>query len=165
MEYIVSKKQSQFGLLVVVTDSDIVGKKFEEGRLQLDLTKKFYRGEEKNKEEVKGDSLRLDAGFNDRELVRRIAELEMLPYVYPKKSNDINGSDPWREMYLEFFYDVIQWLSEYYLRVHSESFHSAFKRVYGILTKTRNHSKFVQVIARIILHNRARLSYFNRIKE
>ena len=53
MEYIVSKKQSQFGLLVVVTDSDIVGKKFEEGRLQLDLTKKFYRGEEKNKEEVK----------------------------------------------------------------------------------------------------------------
>ena len=116
-------------------------------------------------EEVKGDSLRLDAGFNDRELVRRIAELEMLPYVYPKKSNDINGSDPWREMYLEFFYDVIQWLSEYYLRVHSESFHSAFKRVYGILTKTRNHSKFVQVIARIILHNRARLSYFNRIKE
>ena len=116
-------------------------------------------------EEVKGDSLRLDAGFNDRELVRRIAELEMLPYVYPKKSNDINGSDPWREMYLEFFYDVIQWLTEYYLRVHSESFHSAFKRVYGILTKTRNHSKFVQVIARIILHNRARLSYFNRIKE
>jgi len=53
MEYIVSKKQSQFGLLVVVTDSDIVGKKFEEGRLQLDLTKKFYQGEKKNKEEVK----------------------------------------------------------------------------------------------------------------
>ncbi len=53
MEYVVSKKQSQFGLLVVVTDSDIVGKKFEEGRLQLDLTKKFYLGEKKNKEEVK----------------------------------------------------------------------------------------------------------------
>lgn len=53
MEYIVSKKQSQFGLLVVVTDSEIVGKKFEEGRLQLDLTKKFYLGEKKNKEEVK----------------------------------------------------------------------------------------------------------------
>jgi len=116
-------------------------------------------------EEVKGDSLRLDAGFNDRELVRKIAELDMLPYVYPKKINDINGSDPWREMYLEFFYDVIQWLSEYYLRTHTESFHSAFKRVFGLLTKIRGHSKFVQVIARIILHNRARLAYFNRIKD
>ena len=53
MEYIVAKKQSQFGMLVVVTDSDIIGKKFEEDRLQLDLTKKFYQGEAKNKEEVK----------------------------------------------------------------------------------------------------------------
>ncbi len=53
MEYIVSKKQSQFGMLVVVTDADIIGKKFEEERLQLDLTKKFYQGEPKNKAEVK----------------------------------------------------------------------------------------------------------------
>jgi len=115
--------------------------------------------------EVKGDSLRLDAGFNDRELVRTIVEFGMVPYVYPKKSNKMNGDDSWREMYIEFMIDVIGWLQEYYLRVHSESFHSAFKRVYGILTKTRNHSKFVQVTARIILHNRARLSYFNRLKK
>lgn len=53
MDYIVAKKQSQFGLLVVVTDADIIGKKFEEGRLQLDLTKKFYQGEMKSKEETK----------------------------------------------------------------------------------------------------------------
>lgn len=53
MVYIVSKKQSQFGLLIVVTDSDIIGKKFEEERLQLDLTKKFYQGERMSKEEVK----------------------------------------------------------------------------------------------------------------
>ena len=78
-------------------------------------------------EKVKGDSLRLDAGFNDRELVRKIAELGMLPYVYPYKSNNINGSEAWKEMYLEFFTDVISWLQEYYLRVHCESFHSAFK--------------------------------------
>ena len=52
MEYIVAKKQSQFGMLVVVTDADIVGKKFEEERLQLDLTKKFYQGEPKTKDEV-----------------------------------------------------------------------------------------------------------------
>ena len=53
MDYIVAKKQSQFGLLIVVTDSNIIGKKFEEDRLQLDLTKKFYQGETKTKEEVK----------------------------------------------------------------------------------------------------------------
>lgn len=115
-------------------------------------------------EEVEGNSLRLDSGFNCRELVRKIAELGMLPYVYPRKDNKMNGDEPWREMYLEFFTDVIFWLREYYLRTHTESFHSAFKRVFGIITKVRPHSKFVQVIARIILHNRARVSYFKKIK-
>ena len=114
-------------------------------------------------EEVNGDSLRLDAGFNDRELVRKIAEKGMLPFVYPYKNNNINGNEAWREMYLEFFTDVIFWLQEYYLRVHCESFHSSFKRVFGIIRKVRGHSKFVQVMARIILHNRARLSYFKSI--
>ena len=114
--------------------------------------------------EVKGDSLRLDAGFNDRRLVKKIVEQEMLPYVYPHKNNILNGSDAWKEMYFEFMIDVIEWLQEYYLRVHSESFHSSFKRVFGIVRKVRGHSKFIQVMARIILHNRARLSYFNRIK-
>ncbi|MBS3099748.1 hypothetical protein J4463_00855 [Candidatus Pacearchaeota archaeon] len=114
-------------------------------------------------EEVDGESLRLDAGFNDRELVRKIVEFGMVPYVYPKKINKMNGDDSWREMYIEFMIDIIEWLQEYYLRVHCESFHSAFKRVYGNLTKVRYHSKFVQVMTRIILHNRARLSYFRRI--
>ena len=115
-------------------------------------------------EQVDGKKLKLDAGFNCRELVRKIAEFGMLPYVYPYKSNKINGSEAWREMYLEFFTDVIFWLQEYYMRVHCESFHSSFKRVFGIIRKTRPHSKFVQVTARIILHNRARLSYFKKIK-
>jgi transposase len=115
-------------------------------------------------EEVKGDSLRLDAGFVDRGLIRKIVELNIVPYVYPRKNNKINGSEAWREMYLEFFTDVIAWLTEYYQRVHCESFHSAFKRVYGIVSKIRYHSKFVQISARIILHNRARLSYFNKVE-
>jgi len=115
-------------------------------------------------EKVEGESLRLDSGFNDRELIRKIAERGILPYVYPRKNNNINGSKDWREMYLEFFIDVIAWLSEYYQRVHCESFHSSFKRVYGVIRKTRPHSKFIQVMTRIILHNRARLSYFNKIK-
>ena len=116
-------------------------------------------------EEVEGDSLCLDAGFNDRELVRKIVEKGIIPYVYPKKINRMNGGNGWTEMYLEFFTDVIAWLTEYYQRVHCESFHSAFKRVYGIVSKIRVHSKFVQVSARIILHNRARLSYFKKIEK
>ena len=110
-----------------------------------------FSGEDEQKamfnliEQVEGEKLKLDAGFNNRELVRKIAEFGMLPFVYPKKINDINGSEAWREMYLEFFTDVIFWLQEYYMRVHCESFHSAFKRVFGIIRKTRSHSKFIQV--------------------
>ena len=50
--FIVSEKKTENGLLIVVTDSGIIGKVFEEGNRQLDLTKKFYQGEKKNKEEV-----------------------------------------------------------------------------------------------------------------
>ena len=114
--------------------------------------------------EVDGESLRLDSGFNDRELVRKIVEEGMIPYVYPKKNNILNGDGSWKEMYFEFMIDVIEWLQEYYLRVHAESFHSSFKRIFGIIRKTRHHSKFIQIMARIILHNRARLSYFERVK-
>lgn len=53
MTFIVSEKNTPNGLLLVVTDKIIMGEIFEEGKLQLDLTKKFYAGEEKNKEEVK----------------------------------------------------------------------------------------------------------------
>ncbi len=60
-------------------------------------------------------------------------------------------------MYFEFMIDVIEWLQEYYLRVHSESFHSSFKRVFGIVRKVRGHSKFIQVTARILRELRANL--------
>jgi len=52
MNYIVAQKQSHHGTLVIVTDEDILGKVFEEGKLQLDLSKKFYQGDKKSKEEV-----------------------------------------------------------------------------------------------------------------
>ncbi|HBI24469.1 MAG TPA: hypothetical protein DDX84_09785 [Nitrospiraceae bacterium] len=113
---------------------------------------------------VKGNSLRLDSGFNDRELVQKIVAHNMIPYVYPKSNNILNGSESWKQMYLEFLLDVIAWLEEYHQRSHCESFHSSIKRVFGIISKVRGHCKFVQLISRIILHNRARLSYFNRIQ-
>lgn len=112
---------------------------------------------------VYGNSLRLDAGFNDRKLVKEIAEKGMIPYVFPRCINNLNGSVAWKSMYMDLFMDVMAWLTEYHQRSHCESFHSSFKGRYGIITKRRITSILSQVTARIILHNRRRLAYFNRL--
>ena len=114
-------------------------------------------------ESVYGDSIRLDAGFNDRELVKKIAEKWMVPYIFPRKNNNLNGSVAWKSMYMDLFLDVMGLLTEYHMRSHSESFHSSFKTRYGMITKRRLASILSQVTARIILHNRRRLAYFNRL--
>jgi transposase len=113
--------------------------------------------------EIYGGSIRLDAGFNDRELVKEIVHRGMVPYVFPKKNNNLNGHSSWKEMYLELFTDVMTWLTEYHQRSHSESFHSSFKTKYGIITKRRPLCILTQVLARIILHNRRRIDYFSRL--
>ncbi|KAF0200013.1 MAG: hypothetical protein FD167_5772, partial [bacterium] len=86
---------------------------------------------------VYGNSLRLDAGFNDRELVKKIAQRGMVPYVFPRRNNNLNGGVAWKSMYMDLFIDVMSWLTEYHQRSHSESFHSSFKTRYGIITKRR----------------------------
>tara|TARA_Y100000031_G_C8136747_1_gene345621 strand:- start:493 stop:792 length:300 start_codon:yes stop_codon:yes gene_type:complete len=53
MNFIVCAKQGPHANILVVTDADLIGKVIEEGKLQLDLTKKFYQGEEKTKDKVK----------------------------------------------------------------------------------------------------------------
>lgn len=111
---------------------------------------------------VFGNSIRLDSGFNDRELTKIIEYLFITPYIYPKSINNLNGDDSWKYMYLEFFLDIWLWLKEYHQRSHCESFHSAFKRVYGEVTKIKYTARLVQITTRIILHNFRRLSYFNR---
>lgn len=116
-------------------------------------------------EEVNGESIRLDAGFNDRELVQKIADAEMVPYIFPKSHNNLNGSWAWKTMYLELYYDVMAWLTEYHQRSHTESFHSSFKRKNRLLMKIRPMARLNQVMARIILHNRRRLSYFSKLAD
>ena len=111
---------------------------------------------------VQGTSLRLDAGFIDRELVRKISDLGMKPYVFPKKNNKINGAIAWKTMYLELYLDVMTWLTEYHQRSHTESFHSSFKRKNPPIRKRRPTSQLSQITARIILHNRQRIDYFNK---
>ncbi len=39
-------------LILAVCDSDLIGKKFEQGKIQLDLTTDFYKGEEKSESEI-----------------------------------------------------------------------------------------------------------------
>ncbi len=50
---IVKVHKTQDGRKVVaICDSDLIGKKFEEGKLQLDLNSSFYKGEEMSEEKV-----------------------------------------------------------------------------------------------------------------
>jgi len=116
-------------------------------------------------ENIEGKELTLDAGFNDRTLVSEISNLGMKPYIFPKKNNVINGNIYWQKMYLDFYNDTIGWLIKYHQRSHTESFHSAFKRTFGIITKLKFCSKFTQICARIIIHNHRRLSYFESLEE
>ncbi|MFC1686826.1 DUF424 family protein [Nanoarchaeota archaeon] len=51
--FIVKIHQGPHGQILVVSDKEIIDKKFEEGKLQLDLTKDFYKGKEMTEEEVK----------------------------------------------------------------------------------------------------------------
>ena len=57
----------------------------------FDLGKQELRTMHELIEQVTGNSLRLDAGFNDRELVDKLTEKSITPYVFPKKNNKLNG--------------------------------------------------------------------------
>ncbi|MBT7903452.1 DUF424 family protein [Candidatus Woesearchaeota archaeon] len=46
MKLIVGKKTSERGILITITDKDILGKTFEEGDAFLDLSSNYYSGEE-----------------------------------------------------------------------------------------------------------------------
>ena len=52
---IVKVHKTQDGRKVVaICDSELIGKKIEEGNLQLDLSSSFYKGEERSEEEIMG---------------------------------------------------------------------------------------------------------------
>lgn len=112
---------------------------------------------------VKGEKMSLDAGFIDKELIKQISLMGMTPFVFPKKNSNMNGDPYWQQMCYNFYCNTLSWLISYHQRNHTESFHSSFKRVFGVVTKLRFSCKFTQVCARIILHNHRRLCYFNRL--
>ena len=53
MEFIVAFKKTPQGHLVVVTDKELLGKKFKEKNVVLDMSSSFYEGEVMTLEEVK----------------------------------------------------------------------------------------------------------------
>ncbi len=53
MTLIVNQKNGPHGLLLIITDSNLLGKLFTQAKTQLDLTSQFYQGIEMSKEEVK----------------------------------------------------------------------------------------------------------------
>ena len=49
---IVKVHEANDNIIISVIDTEMLGKKFIEKKLQLDLTSDFYNGEEKNEEEI-----------------------------------------------------------------------------------------------------------------
>jgi len=138
-----------------IIDSREIVQAFEMSRSERKAMKKMI-------EEVKGNSLRLDAGFVDRELTTKIAELGMKPIIFPRTNIDINGRIAWKLMYLELFFDTQEWLREYHQRSHCESFHSSLKRKNKPMLKNNSISRLTQLTARIIIHNLRKLSYYKQ---
>jgi len=53
--------------VIAICDSELLGKKFEQGNMQLDLTGEFFNGKEKSESEILGimkDASTEDASFN-----------------------------------------------------------------------------------------------------
>jgi len=46
----IHKKQGS--TVVAIADKELIGKRFEEGKLQLEISEYFYKGEEKSEEEI-----------------------------------------------------------------------------------------------------------------
>ena len=139
-----------------IVDSREIVQAFEMNKKEREAMKNMIK-------EVKGESLRLDAGFVDKELTRKINELGMKPFIFPKKNLNLNGRIAWKTMYLELFYDAQEWLREYHQRSHCESFHSSFKRRNRPLMKINALSKLNQLTARIIIHNLKKRLYYDKL--
>lgn len=61
------KVHESYRNVVALCDSDLIGKKFEEGKMQLDVRENFFRGEEVAEKEAAGilkEQMLEDATFN-----------------------------------------------------------------------------------------------------
>jgi transposase len=153
--YETEKKKTE-NYLVSIVDSREIVQSFEMNNKECPAMHSLIQN-------VKGDSLCLDAGFVDRELTRKISELGIKPFIFPKKNLNLNGSIYWKAMFLHLFYETQEWLRIYHQRSHAESFHSSFKRKNKPLMKFNSFSKLVQLTARIIIHNLRKQEYYSEL--
>lgn len=61
------KIHESYRIIVALADSNLIGKKFEEGNKQIEIKPNFFQGEEKNKKdviEILKDMQKEDATFN-----------------------------------------------------------------------------------------------------
>jgi len=77
------KIQQSCRYIVAICDSNLIGKRFEEGKLQLDVKESFYKGEEKTKEQVLHIIKKMaaeDATFNivGKESIQTAIESELI---------------------------------------------------------------------------------------
>lgn len=112
---------------------------------------------------LKEAKLTLDSGFVDKKLAQLIEDSGIVPYIFPKKNNTLKskGYPGWKRMLLKLLKNVQDWLKEYHIRSHAESFHSSFKRIFGIITKRLNKTTYTQILSRIIHNNRQKTTYYN----
>ncbi len=79
--------ESEKAKIIAVCDEDLIGKEFEEGNLYIKISESFFKGEKKNKEEVKkilkdanninfvgkeSVSIAIELGFVDKKNVLKI---------------------------------------------------------------------------------------------
>jgi len=153
-----SEKKKTENYLVSIVDSREIVQAFEMNNKECPTMHSLIKN-------VNGTSLCLDAGFIDRELTRKISELGMKPFIFPRKNLNLNGSVYWKNMFLELVQGTQEWLKEYHQRSHTESFHSSFKRKNKPLMKFNTFSKTIQLTARIIIHNLRKEDYYSRLKD
>ena len=147
----------------IVQAFDITGK--QECRIMHELVLELKSIIEVSPPKKLKQKLTLDAGFIDRKLAQLIEDCGLKPYIFPKKNLTLasKGCPAWKKMWLNLLKKVQEWLKEYHVRSHTESFQSSFKRIFGIVRKFLDAAIYTQVLCRIIHNNRRKLKYFNMV--
>lgn len=168
--YEATKKKGKY--MTSIVDSREVVQEFDTSGTQEcvimhELVKKIAKELKKDVNKLlKRAKLTLDSGFVDKKLAQLIEDSGMLAYIFPKKTNRLksDGSPGWKRMLIRLIGDVQTWLREYHVRSHTESFHSSFKRIFGMVTKQLDDAIYTQVLARVIHNNRRKTEYFKLAK-
>ena len=157
-----STKKKNLYMTSIVDSREIVQAFDISGKQECKIMHSLIKHLKKSVKKLTG-KLTLDAGFIDRKLSQLIEDSGLTPYIFPKKNTTITtkGSPAWHRMWLKLLKNTQEWLKDYHVRSHTESFHSSFKRIFGIVTKLCYKATYTQVLSRIIHNNRRKLNYFS----